>query len=170
MTAVRKRLSEETQTRLRELARAAEAVDWPSEVARREGWLAANTRYHAAQRAQGTAEMEALLAALGVRPPLPPDLLREVLHTAIATFLDTEGIAAEVESTADGLALNVRRCPIFDRFTEPGWAGVTACGCFARRQGWYDALGIPRDEDLVFNRKWDDPLCRVEIHLPPATG
>ncbi len=165
MTTVLNRLSKETQAQLRALARSAERVDWPSEIARREGWVAANARYHAAQRAQGAAEMAALLAALGVRPPLPPDTLREVVRVAIATFLNTEDIEAEVEPTADGLAVNVRRCPIFDRFTQPGWGGVTACGCFARRQGWYDVLGIPRDEELIFNRKWDDPLCRVLIHL-----
>jgi hypothetical protein len=166
MTAVRERLSDETRARLRELAAAAEAVEWPGVVARYEGWAAANRQYQARQRAQGEAEMVAVLDALALQLPLGPDAVAEALLTAIAVYLHTDGIAATVERSSDGLVLDVHRCPIYDHFADPTWRGVTACGCFARRLGWYDALGIPRDEDLVLNRKWDDPVCRTAIHLP----
>jgi hypothetical protein len=159
-------LSEETRTRLRALAARAEAVEWPSHVAAAEGAAAANREYHARQSQQGADEMIQLLTALGLEPPLPPEQVKDVLLTAIALFLHTDGVEATARPAGDVIVLNVSRCPIYERFTDPTWRGVTACGCFSRRQGWYDALGVPRDEELVLNRKWDDPICETAVHLP----
>src|SRR5581483_3595177 len=114
----------------------------------------------------GMAEMSALLDALGKTPPLGVDEMRDVLLTAVELYFKGEGIVAEVAAEDDRIVLSVSRCPIFDRFQDESWHGITACGCFSRRRGWYDALGVASGDELVLNRKWDDPICQTVIHLP----
>jgi hypothetical protein len=151
---------------LRTRAREAEALTWPPGDVRPYGALDANLAYHARQRRLGAEEMRALLTALGMTPPLSPADVREVLLTAIALYLHTDGITADTSIEDDRIVVNISRCPIYDRFADEEWHGLTACGCFSRRFGWYDVLGLPADEELLMNRKWDDPICRTAIHLP----
>jgi hypothetical protein len=166
MTTLLESLLPEATTRLRALSAAAENVDWPTHVAQTRGWRKANEAYHAQQEAQGYVEMQHLLVALGLRPPLTPEVVRDVLQTAVELYLQTEATTAVVQAAQDGVQIKVSRCPLFDRFADPSWQGVTACGCFSRIDGWHDALGVPADVELVTNRKWDDPVCHIIFHLP----
>ncbi len=73
---------------------------------------------------------------------------------------------AQARLEDDTIRVDVSRCPIFDRFVDVRWYGLTACGCFARRKGWYEALGARPDEELGMTRKWGDPVCESRIRLP----
>jgi hypothetical protein len=159
-------LSQDTVTRLRGLTAAAADVAWPERVAQARGWRAANELYHAQQRAQGQVEMDRLLGALGLRSPLAPQALRDVIETGIALYLQTEATTAVAQANGEGVRLTLRRCPLFERFSDPSWAGVTACGCFSRLDGWYEALGVPPEVELVANREWDHPVCEIILRLP----
>lgn len=165
MTRLLERLSGEALEQLRRAARTAENVDWPSHLAQARGWRAANEAYQADQRTLGRIEMEALLEALALNPPLDDDTAVDLLVAASELFLHTDGIDATVRREGGGVRVDVSRCPIYDRFVQSGWHGVTACGCFARRGGWYDALGLRAEEDLIMNRKWGDPVCEVAVRL-----
>jgi hypothetical protein len=153
MTALLESIPETTLSRLRRLGHVAENVDWPAHLARRKGWQVANHTYQAQQRAQGSIEMEALLGALDLQPPLAPEQRRDVLITAVEVYLQTEETTAEAHPEADGVRIDACRCPLYERFVDPGWHGLSACGCFARIMGWHDALGMAVTEansiDLV---------------------
>jgi hypothetical protein len=163
-------LSTDVRLRLRTLGQPAEDVDWPVALARNQGWQVANAAYLAAQRQWGVNEMQALLRALDLEPPLDPAMTREVLLAAIELYFHTSRTDADVTVEDNRLRIDISRCPVFERFTDFRWGGLTACGCFARRRGWYQAMGIEADEELVTLRKWGDPVCELVIRLAsPAT-
>ena len=166
MTTLLATLPPETTTQLRALAAAAENVDWPTHLVQTRGWRKTNETYHAQQRAQGYVEMQHMIAALSLRPPLAPEMVRDALQTAVELYLQTEATTAVAQAAQDSVRIKVSRCPLFERFSDPSWTGVTACGCFSRFDGWYEALGVPPKVELVTNRKWDDPVCEIILHLP----
>jgi len=166
MTRLLESLSPPARSWLRSLGRLAEDVDWPGILAHTEGWRVANEAYQDEQRRFGAAEMKALLGHLNLEPPLDLALARDVLLAAIDVYLHTEQTAAQARLEDDTIRVDVSRCPIFDRIMDVGWYGLTACGCFARRKGWYEALGVRPDEELVMTRKWGDPVCELRIRLP----
>ena len=49
--------------------------------------------------------------------------------------------------------------------TRGGMASLHVAACFARRRGWYDALGIDAEEDLIMNKKWGDPVCQLAVRF-----
>lgn len=159
-------LPNDVKVSLRRLGGLAEDVDWPAGTARREGWREANQAYQAQQRKLGAAEMRALLDALHLAPPLSGPLVEEVLVAAIELYLHTEETDALARLEDGQIRIDVSRCPIFDRFMDARWFGITACGCFARRRGWYETLGVHPEEELVMTRKWGDPVCELVIRLP----
>jgi len=161
-------LPADVRERLSALGRPAEDVDWPVVLARSQGWQVANAAYQAAQRQWGVDEMRALLSALALEPPLDRALAREVILAAIELFFHTFRTDADVTVEDEGLRIDISRCPVFERFTDFRWGGLTACGCFARRRGWYQAMGIQGDEELVTLRKWGDPVCELVVRLPTA--
>ncbi len=166
MTRLLESLSPPARSWLRSLGRLAEDVDWPGILAHTEGWLVANKAYQDEQRRFGAAEMQALLGHLNLEPPLDRALARDVLLAAIDVYLHTEQTTVQARLEDDTIRVDVSRCPIFDRIMDVRWYGLTACGCFARRKGWYEALGVRPDEELVMIRKWGDPVCELRIHLP----
>jgi len=158
-------LPADVRERLSTLGRRAEDVDWPVVLARSQGWQVANAAYQAAQRQWGAEEMQALLRALALEPPLGPELAGEVLLAAIELYFHTSRTDANVSVEDEGLRIDISRCPVFERFTDFRWGGLTACGCFARRRGWYQAMGAEADEELVTLRKWGDPVCELVVRL-----
>jgi len=158
-------LSADLRLRLRTLGQPAEDVDWPVAMARSQGWQVANAAYQAAQRQWGADEMQALLRALDLEPPLDPATTREVLLAAIELYFHTSRTDADVTVEDNRLRIDISRCPVYERFTDFRWGGLTACGCFARRRGWYQAMDIQGDEELVTLRKWGDPVCELVIRL-----
>jgi hypothetical protein len=169
MSRLLESLPADVRMRLSALGQPAEDVDWPVALARSQGWQVANAAYQAAQRQWGIDEMRALLGALALEPPLDPALACEVLLTAIELYFHTSRTDADVSVEDEGLRIDISRCPVFERFMDVRWGGLTACGCFARRRGWYQAMGIKADEDLVLLRKWGDPVCELVIR-PAATA
>jgi hypothetical protein len=143
----------------------AEDIQWPACFADESGWAAANDAYQAHQRRLGASEMQALLDALDLHPPFSDAQRRDLLLAAIDLFLHTGRIQAETRRSGSRIEVNVARCPLMDRFMDPRWYGLTACGCFARRRGWYDTLGAPVEEDLVMCRKWGDPVCEFVLQV-----
>ncbi len=162
---MRSKLPSEVLQRLHNGALLVENVDWPGHIVRKHGWSVANKAYLAAQEKLGREEMEALLSALRMSQPVDGELLRQLLLTAVDVFLHTDRISAEGYVVGGDISVKVSRCPIYDKFVTPHWFGLTVCGCFSRRKGWYDALGVNVHEDLVMNRKWGDPICELVILL-----
>lgn len=163
MSALLDTLSATDLQALRATTREAEDIQWPVTIARVEGWVAANAEYHRRQRNLGRAEMEALMAAAHVDPGVDADTARELIITATELYLHTEGVEV-ASSIEDGeLHLYATRCPVYERFLDISWGGLTACGCFARRQGWFEALKVDLEEEVVMNRKWGDLACAFVI-------
>ncbi len=165
MTAMLDALSATDQARLRDLTDLIEDIDWPSDVARSEGWRVANDEYHRRQRDLGRREMQALMASLHLASGMEAARATEVVVTATAVYLQTDKMRV-VSRVKDGeLRLYSTRCPLYERFLDHRWGGLTACGCFARRRGWFDALGADLEEELLMNRKWGDPVCQVAVRV-----
>ena len=163
MSRLLESLPADVRERLSALGRPAEDVDWPVALAQSQGWQVANAAYQGAQRQWGAIEMQALLRALDLKPPLNPPLACQALLAAIGLYFQTPRIDADVTVEGERLRIDICRCPVFERFTDPRWGGLSACGCFARRRGWYQAMGVKGDEELVTLRKWGDPVCELVI-------
>ena len=168
MSRLLESLPADVRERLSRLGRPAEDVDWPVVLARSQGWQVANAAYQVAQRQWGATEMRGLLQALHLGPPLDPELAGEVLLAAIELYFHTSRTDAHVSVEDEALRIDISRCPVFERFTDVRWGGLSACGCFARRRGWYQAMGLKADEEVVLLRKWGDPVCELVVRLPAA--
>lgn len=165
MTAMLGTFSPEDRMALLGEIGATEDVDWPTALAREAGWRAANVEYQRRQREAGRREMRALMASAGVAPGMDAERAFEVVAEATRTFLQTDATRAVTRIRDGELRLYTTRCPLYVRFLDHGWGGLTACGCFARRQGWFDAIGAGLEEELVMNRKWGDPACQTVVRV-----
>ena len=162
---MRDSLDAEVQAQLRTIGQAASTEMETALVARESGWKVAYERYRVEQRDLGQMEMEALIDALALTPPLPPAITRGVLLAAVDLFLRSDDVVIEVHLEGEDVRISASRCPTLERFRDQG-LDVIPCGCFARRAGWYEALGLPLDEELMMLLKWDDPACEFIIHVP----
>lgn len=163
MNSLLDRLSEEDLRELREWTAIAEDIDWPAHVARDHGWLAANASYHKLQMQIGCREMEALMAMLQVTTPVDQTMAEELLVAATELCMNTPTMRVVSRMKEGELRLYSTHCPLYDRFVDPRWHGLTACGCFFRRRGWYAALQGVLGEELRKSRKWGDPVCEVAV-------
>jgi len=154
-------LSTEARQELRRMGSVADDIDWPYEVALADGWRAANLEYHETQRQLGRREMRSLMAALHLSPPV--DAVRELVAAATEIFLNTDDRRVVTRTKNGELRLYATRCHLYEHFVDPRWHGLTACGCFARRRGWYDAMERAIEEEVLMNRKWGDPVCQIAI-------
>ncbi len=133
-------------------------------------WREAAVDYFRAQRAAGRAEMERLMKAAGIAPPASTEQARLLLDGATRIYLGIEPGDASIERRDGGvLVLEVRDCPVYQRLLGKA-RGITACSCFARRAGWYEAIGEDLWDEQETNLKWGDPYCSVTIHLPVSTA
>ncbi|HET9477145.1 MAG TPA: hypothetical protein VFP63_06630 [Dehalococcoidia bacterium] len=158
-------LATSERDRLSRMAEAAEDIQWPACLAGDSGWRAANEAYQSHQRRLGASEMQALIASLNMSPPFDQGQRHELLCTAVELFLQTARTQTETRCDDNRIEVDVARCPLMDRFMDPRWYGLTACGCFARRKGWYDTLGAPVAEELAMCRKWGDPICEFVLQV-----
>ncbi len=155
----------ETHDVLRRQGRVADDIDWPYRVARTKGWNAANVEYHRAQRGFGRGEMQSLMTALHLIQPVDTVVARDLVIAAAELFLCTNERRIVSRIREGELRLYGTHCPLYDHFVNPRWHGLTACGCFARRRGWYDALGIEVEEEVLMNKKWGDPVCELAVRF-----
>ena len=167
MNSLIDRLSEDEREEIREWTAIAEDVEWPAQVARYHGWLAANASYHTLQQQLGYREMRGLMDALEIEPPVDRATAEELVTAATELCMQTGKTRVVSRTKNDELHLYSTKCPLYELFTNPRWQGLTACGCFSRRRGWYAALSGVLGEDLVKSRKWGDPVC--EVIVAPAS-
>lgn len=149
----RARLRDEADTRQQELEVEFQHSDWAVEA----------TRYARRQRQLGKEEMAALLGEMGASMPLSREQQEWALSLAARTYLGLKPGDAKLVQVSEGhLRLEVSDCPM-NRRLEGSAFGNSACSCFARRRGWYDALGGGLWDQLETNLKWGDPYCSVTI-------
>jgi hypothetical protein len=82
---------------------------------------------------------------------------------------------AEVKRVTDdfgelGLRIRVTECPTYARIERHDWHGVTACGAWHRRQGWYDALHVYAVDTVTIEKKWGDAACAAVVTIPAAAA
>jgi hypothetical protein len=153
--------SAQARGRFGRFAAAVENLEWPISVVENRGWRCANESYQAHLRALGRAEMVALLKEMGFGAPVPRAQFAAVLRAATSYLLNTGQSMAEAVELEGGIEIFTNSCPLFDRLSQPNWAGVTACGCFARLLGWHEAMGLCPDLEILATRKWGDDRCAV---------
>ncbi len=160
------RITPEVKAALRRRFRGMEETRWVTELAAQRGWKEANRCYLESMREQGVQEMAALMEDLGVSGIVSTEEALELLETALAVYLPE----AEVRRTTDDegqpeLQIVVRDCPTYACIEQSGWRGVTACGSWHRRQGWYQALGVDALDTVVGEKKWGDIACASLVRL-----
>jgi len=142
---------------------------WVVGVAARDGWLAANRAYLAAMRQRGAEEMAAIIDAAGVARPVALPEAVQLLKMALplwACGTRVKPMACQKGSAA--LEIRVVNCPIYAQLQKTHWRGVTACGNWHRRQGWYDALGLIAEDTLLKEKKWGYGACVIRVKLRQA--
>jgi len=163
MNETRFEITEQQQEQLRNRAKDSQAQ--LDQAYQSEPWRDAAVDYFNAQRQAGHEEMQTLMELLGLQTPLTQSEVEGLVKLAVQCFLGLEPGDARLSEQATGVAcLEVNDCPSYRRVLgEQG--GITACNCFSRRAGWYEALQRPVRDDPEANRKWGDERCRVMIHF-----
>jgi hypothetical protein len=161
-------VGEELRTALR--AASTEAVQAIEERFKGASWREVAPQYFAAQRAAGIAEMRTLLRVLGRSTPLAKGEAQDMLALAATLYLgDQPGDVTLQPLADDSIRVRTTDCPVFRRLLDEQplhpQSGMTACGCYSRRAGWYAALGMNYWDEMEANLKWGDPCCCVRIHL-----
>jgi hypothetical protein len=105
------------------------------------------------------------MAALHLIRPIDAVVARDLVIAATDLFLCTDDRRMVGRIKEGELRLYGTHCPLYDHFVDPRWHGLTACGCFARRGGWYDALGIDVEEEVLMLKKWGDPVCQLAVRF-----
>ena len=164
--AVGMRITPEAKAALRHRFRGMEETRWVTELAAQRGWREANRCYLESMREQGVQEMAALMEDLGVSGTVSTEEALELLEAALAIYLPE----AKMRRTTDdeghlAFMIAVRDCPTYARIEQSGWHGVTACGSWHRRQGWYQALGVDALDTVVGEKKWGDIACAALVRL-----
>jgi hypothetical protein len=167
MNSLLDRLTEADREEFREWSAIAEDVEWPAQVARDHGWLSANASYHTLQEQLGYREMHGLMDLLAIEPPVDRALAEELVTAATELCMQSDRMRVVSRAKNGEMHLYSTNCPLYELFMNPRWQGLTACGCFSRRKGWYAALAGVLGEELVKSRKWGDAVCEV-IVAPPG--
>jgi len=163
-------LPQETEDALRSKFGTTANSRWVLRVAAREGWREANRAYLAAMRERGAEEMAALMEAAGIGGPVSLDDACLLLETALSLWASGTTVKRHTPHRTGGTVLEIRvvNCPVYAELQRTGWHGVTACGNWHRRRGWYDALGIIAEDTLLREKKWGYGACvaRVRLRVP----
>ena len=163
-----KPLVQETKDVLRDKFTAVNDTRWVLSLAATEGWERANRSYLEAMRQRGGEEMAALMEAAGIGGPVPLDEAVELVEEALSLWAAGTKVKRLQHHKKGEAVLEIRvvNCPVYARLVKTGWHGVTACGNWHRRQGWYDALGVVAEDTLLREKKWGYGACvaRVRLH------
>ncbi len=159
-------LPRETEDALHNKFSAADETEWVVKLARQKGWQQANQSYLEATRQRGAEEMALLMEAAGVGPRPSLDEARQLLLIALSLWAPRINIkhlpADEGEAHFE---VRVIGCPTYERIEAACWRGVTACGGWHHRQGWYDALGVDAEDTLLREMKWGYGACVIDVKL-----
>lgn len=169
MPALMMKLTHQAEETLRRRFPQEEDLRWVGELAAREGWSTANRRYLESKREQGVQEMSVLMDVLGLSGITSDEEALELLATAVSVYLPEAEVALVSDEVGrPGLLIRVKECPTYARIEASDWHGVTACGSWHRRQGWYQALGVNAVDIVVGEKKWGDVACAALVKFPGA--
>ena len=148
-----------------------DGLRWVEELAARRGWEEANRSYLESMRERGFQEMSAQMEAAGVGGTVSREDAFQLLEAVLAVYLPEARAARTTDDAGDPvLTIEVQECPTFARIEQSGWHGVTACGSWHRRQGWYRALGVSVVDTVVGEKKWGDVACATLVKIPEAAS
>ena len=130
------------------------------------GWVDANRGFLEWHRDRGEAEMLALIAALGIPKAEAPLHATELIELAYDVFMPPDEYRGTIVKLDDNhLRIVIGVCPMYGKIERQEWHGVTACGSWHHRRGWYDAIGINPADTLVAEQKWGDAACVAEVEF-----
>ena len=159
-------LTERQRDSLRHQFQELEPTGWVIEVVHKHGWEEATKEYLQQEQRRGRDEMESLMAALRLSPPLSATEAADLVTAALNLYLPP-GEAPDAVRRLSPTAVRARvcHCPTYRRVEESEWRGVTACGSWHRRQGWYHALELRAVDSILGESKWGDEACEAVIEF-----
>lgn len=163
MNALLERVAEDRRAPLRQQFLANESKAWVLEIARRESWSEANKQFLRQERSNGLLEMRLLMSEVGAEAPVEPDLAADLVEAALALHFEDADRSSVRRMGPSVIRLRTCNCPTYRRLETNGWKGVTACGSWHRRQGWYEALGALVLDSVLSESKWGDAACEAMI-------
>ncbi len=140
---------------------------WVTDKARDSGnWADANRGFLAWHRERGAAEMTALMEALGLSRSAAAGQAASLVALAYDVFMPPDEYRGAIVRLDDThLRIVVGVCPMYGKIERAEWHGVTACGSWHHRRGWYDAMGVDPVDSLVAEQKWGDAACIAEVEF-----
>ena len=157
-------LSQIEKDTLRSEFQLVEPTVWATDLARRRRWQDANEAFLKHERERGRKDMEHLMASVGAQRPVCASTAADLVMAAVGLYLPDGEAAGSVERLSDDcLRISISNCPIYRRLEESNWRGVTACGSWHRRRGWYEAMGIFATDSVLRESKWGDSACEALI-------
>ena len=143
-----------------------EPTGWVIKIAHEKDWRAANEAFLTHERDRGRAEMAHLMAALKAVRPVSPTQAADLVATALTLFVGPNQPRDAVQKLGPAsVRVRVCDCPTYRRLEATHWRGVTACGTWHRRHGWYDALGLYPVDSVIAESKWGNEACEAPIEF-----
>ena len=154
---------------LREEFQLVEPTLWASDLARRQKWQDANEAFLRHERERGRKDMEHLMAAVGAHKPVCAATAADLVTAAFKLYLPNEESGSVERLSEDCVRIIIRNCPVYQRIERNNWRGVTACGSWHRRHGWYEAMGIFATDSVLGESKRGDEACEalIDFEQPP---
>jgi hypothetical protein len=139
---------------------------WQIAVFQEFGWEKGNKINQAIAREMGKVAMYRLMKALGVSQVKNVEELEAVCLAAMGLYYPPPAFVYHFERLSNTSFLGVmEKCGIYENVKKAGVSDAYECGCFAMRSGWYEALGMEVEEELLKCLKWGDNACEIVIRV-----
>ena len=139
---------------------------WQMAVFQEFGWEKGNKLNQAVAREMGKVAMYRLMKALGGSQVKNVEELEAVCSAAMRLYYPPPAFVYHFEPLSNTSFLGVmEKCGIYENVKKAGVSDVYKCACFAMRSGWYEALAMEVEEELVKCLKEGDKACEIVIRV-----
>jgi len=139
---------------------------WQMAVFQELGWEKGNKLNQVVAREMGKVAMYRLMKSLEISQVKNVEELEAVCLAAMSLYHPPPAFVYHFECLSNTSFLGVmEKCGIYENVKKAGVSDAYECGCFAMRFGWYEALGMEVEEELLKCLKWGDKACEIVIRV-----
>ena len=135
-------------------------------IVREFGWEKGNKLNKSIITEMGKVMMFRIMNALGISRVNNIDELKALCLAAMELYYPPPSMVYQFEDQSDSELLGiVKRCNVLESVKKLGVSEFYECGCLAMRSGWYKAIGLGVEEELLTCLKNGDNVCKIALHV-----
>jgi len=135
-------------------------------IVREFGWEKGNQLNKQIISEMGKTMMLRLMNAFGISQISNINEFKAICLAACEFYYPPPSMEYKFEILSDTKVLAIiKKCQSYDNVMKLGVSRFYECGCLAMRSGWYNALNMDVDEELVECLIKGDPTCKIMIRI-----